>query len=299
MIANHLGKHPRRAFPDDLKDRIRQSAHGWTTVSENSRIMEHRLAVVVSGLFGCFLLSLVAWACPTNAVAHSVTFDFTGTFGAADPHSLGGIVIVPIASHPPYPASTISGSFTFDADMTDSHVSGTVGQYNRTIESLSFSVTKPITGDAYQFGFDPSGSSGRPAQNSIVVNANGAAVNQSYVLSASVQNVVPAGPIVDGDNYFARQFFISLLKPSSSVFATDALPETPPGLSPFSLYSSLTNLNGQFRLVFSSTHGDHTLIGNLTSLTLATVPIPAAVYLFGTGIICLVAMARRRLTQVS
>jgi hypothetical protein len=118
-------------------------------------------------------------------------------------------------------------------------------------------------------------------------------------MSASIQNIVPVGPIVDGDNYFSREFFISLLKPSSSVFATDALPETPPGLSPFSLYSSLTNLDGQFRLVFASTHGNHTLIGNLTSLTLATVPVPAAVYLFGTGIICLIAMARRRMKQAS
>jgi hypothetical protein len=259
--------------------------------------MDYRLGSDISRLFGFFFLGLVALVWPTTAGAHSVTFDFTGTFAAADPHSLGGIVTVPIASHPPYPASTISGSFTFDTDAADSNSSGTIEQYNGAIESLSFSVTKPITGDAYQFGLDLSGISGRPVQNSIVVNANGIAVNQSYVMSASVQNVVPAGPIVDGDNYFAREFFISLLKPSSSVFATDALPLTPPGLSPFSLYDLVNNPQGQFRLVFARSHADVTIMGNLTSLTLATVPIPAAVYLFGTGIICLVAMARRRMTQ--
>jgi hypothetical protein len=118
-------------------------------------------------------------------------------------------------------------------------------------------------------------------------------------MSTSVQNLVPAGPIVDGDNYFAREFFIGLLKPSSSVFTTDALPLTPPGLSPFSLYDLVNNPQGQFRLVVARSHGDVTIMGNLTSLTLATVPIPAAVYLFGTGIICLIAMARRRMTQVS
>lgn len=245
---------------------------------------------------GLFLLGIVGLFMPGSGNAALVTFDFTGTFVAADPHTLGNILTSPLG---PFPASTISGSFTFNGDTADSNGSGTIGQYNGTVQGLSFSVTKPITGDTYQFGLNPSGSSGRPVQNSIVVNANGTAVNQSYVMSASVQNVLPAGPIVDGDNYFAREFLINLLKPSSSVFATDALPETPPGLSPFSLYSSLTNLNGQFRLVFSSTHGDHTLIGNLTSLTLATVPIPAAVYLFGTGIICLVAMARRRMKQAS
>jgi hypothetical protein len=261
--------------------------------------MYYRLGSDISGLLGFFLLGLVALTWPTTAGAHSVTFDFIGTFAAADPHSLGGIVTVPIASHPPYPASTISGSFTFDADVADSNGSGTIGQYNRTIESLSFSVTKPITGDAYQFGLDLSGSSGRTVQNSIAVNANTTPANQSYIMSASVQNVVPAGPIVDGDNYFAREFFISLLKPSSSVFATDALPLTPPGLSPFSLYDSVNNPQGQFRLVFARSHADVTIMGNLTSLTLATVPIPAAVYLFGTGMICLVAMARRRMKQAS
>ncbi len=260
--------------------------------------MYDRLGSDISGLFGFFFLGLVALTWPTIAVAHSVTFDFTGTFAAADPHSLGGIVTVPIASHPAYPSSTISGSFTFDTEAADSNGSGTIGQYNGVIESLSFSVMKPITGDAYQFGLDLSGSSGRPVQNSIVVNANGIAVNQSYVMATSVQNVVPAGPIVDGDNYFAREFFISLLKPSSSVFATDALPLTPPGLSPFSLYDLVNNPQGQFRLVVARSHSDVTIMGNLTSLTLATVPIPAAVYLFGTGIICLVAMARRRVTQV-
>jgi hypothetical protein len=261
------------------------------------RIMEHRFVLGISGLFGFFLLGLVALTWPTTAGAHSVTFDFTGTFAAANPHSLGGIFTVPITSYSP---STISGSFTFKADVADSNGSGTVGHYDGTVENLSFSVTKPITGDAYQFGLDLSGSSGRPVQNSIAVNAHGTTVNQSYVMSASVQNVVPAGPIVDGGDYFAREFFINLLKPSTTVFATDALPEMPPGLSPFGLYSSLTNLDGQFRLVFASTstHGDHTLIGNLTSLTLATVPVPAAVYLFGTGIICLIAMARRRMTQM-
>jgi hypothetical protein len=254
--------------------------------------MNHRLGSGVSGLFGFFFLGLVALTWPSTAVAYPVTFDFTGTVAAADPHSLGGIFTVPIAS---YPASTISGSFTFETTAPDSNGSGTIGQYNGTIESLSFSVTKPITGDAYQFGLDLSGSSGRPVQNSIAVNANPTPANQSYIMSASVQNVVPAGPIVDGDPYFAREFFISLLRPSSSVFATDVLPETPPSLSPFSLYNLVNNPDGQFRLVFASNHGDHTIIGNLNSLALTAVPLPAAAWLFGSGVIGLVGLARRKM----
>jgi hypothetical protein len=251
--------------------------------------MKLRFTAVAAGLF---LLGLTGLFMPANARAHSVTFDFTGTFVAAEPHTLGNILTAPLG---PFPASAISGSFTFNGDTVDSNGSGTIGQYNGTIEGLSFSVTKPITADAYQFGLDLSGSSSRPVQNAIAVNANGTAVNQSYVMSASVQNVVPAGPIVDGDNYFAREFFISLLKPSSSVFATDALPETPPSLSPFSLYSLVNNPQGQFRLVFQSSHGDHVLFGNLNSLTQAPVPLPAAVWLFGSGVIGLIGLARRKM----
>jgi hypothetical protein len=285
-----------RPDSDDVASDVGRSAQSLGAVGDKSRIMEHRLISGLSGLFGFFFLGLVTLTGPATAVAHSVTFDFTGTFAAANPHSLGGIFTVPIAS---YPVSTISGSFTFDAEAADSNGSGTIGQYNGTLESLSFSVTKPITGDAYQFGLDLSGSSGRPVQNSITVNANGTAANQSYVMSASVRNLLPNGPILDGIDHNATAFFINLLKPGSSVFSTDVLPETPPALSPFSLYNNLTNQDGQFRLVFANSEGDVTIMGNLTSLTLATVPIPAAVYLFGTGIICLVALARRRLTQAS
>jgi hypothetical protein len=224
------------------------------------------------------------------ATAHSVTFDFAGTVVTADPHSLGGIFTVPIQS---YPASTIAGSFTFEADTPDTNNSGTVGLYNGAIQTLSFSVTKPITADTYQFGLDLSGSSGRPVQNSITVKAGSTAANQSYVLSASVANQVPAGAIIDGGDYFAREFYLNLLKPSGSVFATDALPETPPDRTLFSLYSAATNPSGQFRLVFAGSDGDLTIIGNLTALSASAVPVPAAVYLFGSGLAVIAAVMRR------
>ena len=239
------------------------------------------LVLAVAGLIGSI----------RPATAHSMTFDFTGTFVAADPHSLGGIFTVPILS---YPASTITGSFTFEADTPDANASGTVGLYNGAIQSLSFSVTKPITADVYQFGLDLSGASGRPVQNAITVNASGTTANQSYVLSASVQNLMPAGPIIDGGDYFAREFYINLINPSGPVFTTDAIPETPPDRSLFSLYSAVTNPSGQFRLVFAGSDGDYTIIGNLTSLSVSAVPIPAAVYLFGSGLAAIAAFARRK-----
>jgi hypothetical protein len=230
-------------------------------------------------------LGLIALLTPASGRAHSVTFDFTGTFVASDPHSLGGILTSPAG---PFPASTVSGSFTFNGDTTDANGSGTVGQYNGAIQSLSLSVTN-LFGTPYQFGFNSAG-----PLNSIAVNSSATVANQSYVVSASVQNVVPTGPIVDGDNYFARDFFINLTRPTSSVFTSDALPQTPPSLAPFSLYHLVNNPNGQFRLVFASGHGDHTIIGNLNSLTV--VPLPAAAWLFGSGVVGLIGLARRRMS---
>ncbi|MDN5941660.1 MAG: hypothetical protein L0H94_07240 [Nitrospira sp.] len=88
-----------------------------------------------------------------------------------------------------------------------------------------------IVGAPYLFSFNLAG-----PLNAIQVNAGPLAANQSYNMAASVNNVAPSGPIVDGDNYYARDFFINLLNPTSSVFANDVLSETPPDLSPFSPY---------------------------------------------------------------
>ena len=239
-------------------------------------------------VMGVMLAGVIGLCIPSLGSAAPITFDFTGTFVAAEPHSLGGILTGPTG---PFPASTISGSFTFESSTVDTNASSTLGHYGGAIKTLSFSVTN-IFGGPYQFALTSGG-----ALNAIDINASPTIANQSYILSSTVHNVVPNGPIVDGDNYNARDFFINLIKPTSSVFASDALPGTPPSLSPFSLYNNAAlQLDGQFKLVLQSSHGDHTLIGNLTSLTLATVPVPAAAWLFASGLIGLVGVARRRIT---
>lgn len=234
----------------------------------------------------CLVIGFGAMLIPASGYADSITFLFDGTLVHGDPHSFGGMLTAPFG---PFPASTVSGSFTFDSHTTDANPGNHhIGQYNGAIEALSFSVTTPIFGGPHVFGFNSSG-----PLNSIVVDADHTPANQSYVVSASVQNLVPAGPIVDGDNYFARDFFLNLVKPSTEVFSSDALPLDPPDHTLFSLYNAVNNPLGQFRIVFASGHGDHTLIGNLTSLS--AVPLPAATYLFGAGLVGLAGLARRKM----
>ena len=233
---------------------------------------------------GLPLLGLIGLFMPATGNAHSLNMIFTGELVAADQHSLGGMVTEPTRLSR---RSLVSGFLTFNADTIDSNASDAVGQYNGAISNLWLSVTN-IVGAPYLFSFNPAG-----PLNAIHVNADPLAANQSYTISAGINNVVPSGPIMDGDNYYSLDFFLNLLKPSSSVFASDALPATLPGSSPFSPYSNLMNPDGQFRLVFANSQGDHTLIGNLTSL--AAVPLPAAAWLFGSGVIGLIGFARRKM----
>lgn len=76
-------------------------------------------------------------------------------------------------------------------------------------------------------------------------------------------------------------FEIELINPSGSAFANDHLPTTPPSLSSFS--------SNQWRLVFSGV--GNRVQGALTSL----VPLPAAVWLFGAGLIALIGLGSRGL----
>ena len=89
-----------------------------------------------------------------------------------------------------------------------------------------------------------------------------------------LQVVQPNGVPVNSLN--PSLFEIDLRGPHT-VFPSNALPSTPPSLSSF------TNLNS-WRLVFGPGTG-RVISGTLTALT--AVPLPAAVLLFGTGLIAL------------
>lgn len=84
----------------------------------------------------------------------------------------------------------------------------------------------------------------------------------------------PSGPNV---NFLAPSLFDVQLRGPANTFTGDALPATAPSISAFS------NFN-RWRLVFGPGEG-RPVLGTLTSLT--AVPLPAAVVLFGAGLVAL------------
>jgi hypothetical protein len=90
----------------------------------------------------------------------------------------------------------------------------------------------------------------------------------------------PDGPPVGVPHLLSPGLFSIDLRGPDNIFSSDALPTTPPDLSTFS------NLNS-WRLVFSPGNG-RDVSGTLTSLT--AVPLPAAVILFGAGLVALVGL---------
>lgn len=108
-----------------------------------------------------------------------------------------------------------------------------------------------------------------PGNNFIAVRDN-LSTGDHYIVSAPLNPV----PSVSG---LGLRFRLELIDPSSNVFANTALPTTPPSLSAFAT-------NG-WRLVFEDSTGTARINGVFTSLT--AVPLPAAIILFGAGLVAL------------
>ena len=81
-------------------------------------------------------------------------------------------------------------------------------------------------------------------------------------------------------NFLAPRLFDFELRGPNTQFGTDALPTTVPSIATF------TDFN-RWRLVFGPGNG-HVVRGDMSSLT--AVPLPAAVILFGAGLIALVGL---------
>jgi hypothetical protein len=185
-----------------------------------------------------------------------------GTAGAASiQFSFTGTVLGSnLGLSPPFAiGQTMSGSFTV-SPLTDSNPSANIARYNDQITGLTVTVG---TATPYVATF-------APTDNHITIR-NLPAFDSARL----VANTPTSGDMVNG--FTLRSFDINLVDGTAAAFDSQ-YPTSVPSISAF----STTN---QWRLIFT---GGRVLQGSLTNLT--AVPLPAAVILFGAGLVALVGL---------
>ena len=189
------------------------------------------------------------------AMAATITYSFNGTV-----NQVGNQVTPATLFTPP---STMTGSIT--VNTTDQNGNANRGTYS--IEN--FQVT---FGGGYIASFVPGTSSG------VVDIRNGNGMNPN----ADQFNVSVSAPTGNIVNFNAPRLFTIDLGGSKNIFSSDALPNPAPSIGSF------TGSHG-FRIQFGSGNEDIRAVqGVLTSLT--AVPLPAAVILFGAGLVALIGL---------
>jgi len=190
----------------------------------------------------------------TPAAAASITYSFSGVVDRVQPQ----------LSSTFNTTQPMSGFITVDPGVTSPTHPG-IGAY--TITNFSLDI-----GTYHASSTGPN--------NQVIITDR---INGLDRLDVTVNN--PSGlpvpnPIHPSIVYSPNGFDISLRGPAASTFGSDALPSTVPSIS-----SVFTNFN-QWRLVFS---GGRVVGGTLTG-ALTAVPLPAAVILFGAGLVALVGL---------
>ena len=153
---------------------------------------------------------------------------------------------------------TMSGSFTVDSAAPDVNPSANIARYNGAISSLNVTIG---TSTPYTATF------GQPDNHVIIRNL------PAFDSAQLVVNKLTSGAAVNG--FSPTSFDFNLVDGTASAFNSQ-YPTSVPSLSSF-----LTT--NQWRLVFAP--GGRVVQGTLTSLT--AVPLPAAIILFGAGIVAL------------
>jgi len=141
------------------------------------------------------------------------------------------------------------------------------GLYNVTNFSVTIGSTPALTHTYTNAG---------PFSGVTILSGSPSAFNLSVPPTITGDGVTgPPGPTLTPDNF---AFSLSNLGPGP--FSTNALPTTVPSLSSFA-----TNT---WHLGFAPGANGHQVSGSLTSLT--AVPLPAAVVLFGVGLVALIGL---------
>ena len=198
---------------------------------------------------------------PDRGHAASISFNFSGSVGDV----FGGVFTPQGFGFDGFTtALPVSGGASFNSNATDTIAGSTIGRYNNTIQDFSVSV------GTYFASFAPG--------NSFIRVTNNAAGAGSDIYEMRVNGLL--GSAVNG--FQPTTFLLELTDPSGTAFSSDAL-QGPPSLSSFA--------RSEFRLIFGA--ASTRVQGALTSL----VPLPAAVWLFGAGLIALVGLGSRGLVM--
>lgn len=196
-------------------------------------------------------------------MAATITYNFQGTV-----NHVGNQLSPP---PPPFstsgPSSAMSGSIT--VNTADSNVNGNNGTY--AIQSLQ------VTIGGYTATMSSSG------QVSIRDGSGGGSSADRFLVSVT--------PLTGNNvNFLAPRLFDMNLRGPSGIFSNDGLPNSVPSVASF------TGAN-EFRLQFGPNNGrPSAVIGSLTSLT--AVPLPAAVVLFGVGLVALIGLGAGGLRNI-
>jgi hypothetical protein len=164
---------------------------------------------------------------------------------------VGGVLFPTLGTGP------MSGNVTFDSAAVPS-VPGT-GIYMNSITGLNLNI------GGYHASYAP-GANGIIILNSPPMGGLDSVTAFSSVTGGAINGVLPTS------------FQVSLTDPSGNAFSNLSLATTPPSLSSFAM--------NQWRLDFGGA-GNY-VVGSLAHLT--AVPLPAAVILFGAGLISLVGL---------
>jgi hypothetical protein len=167
---------------------------------------------------------------------------------------VGGVLFPTLGS------GSMSGDITFDSGTAP--IAPGTGIYLNSITELTVRVNN-VQVASYAAG-----------ANGMFVLNNPALAGADNLTALSTVNGAQIGGVLPVN------FQFSLNDPSGNVFNSQEIPAVPPSLSSFA--------SNQWRLNFGGT-GNY-VVGSLANLTLTAVPLPAAVVLFGIGLISLVGL---------
>ena len=222
-------------------------------------MMKRKTVMTTVGLGAGLLCAL--FMAPDRGQAAQIPFTFSGSVG-----NVFGGVFTPqgFGADGFTTALPVSGGVTYNSNSTDTIAGANIGRYNNAVQDFSVSV------GTYFASFAPG--------NSFIRVTNSAPGTGSDIYELRVNGLL--GSAVNG--YTPTSFLLELTDPSGTAFSNDKLPTGPPSLSSFA--------TSEFRLLFGA--ASTRVQGALTSL----VPLPAAVWLFGAGLIALVGLGSRGLT---